>query len=263
MTNPCPWLNMTLCGDCLALLPGLPDKCVDMVLCDLPYGTTQNKWDSVIPFEPLWAQYRRIVKPNAAIVLTAQIPFSISVGASNLQWLKYEWIWEKQQGTGFLNAKRYPLKVHENILVFCGGQHTYNPQMVPGKPYKVGSSNTCKTNYGAFDKTLASKEPRDTRYPTTIIHFDYDRDKRVHPTQKPVALFEYLIRTYTNEGDTVLDNCCGSGTTGVACRNTGRNFIQMDNDIDYCEIAENRLEGLTVGPKISAAAVRAITEVGG
>ena len=233
------FLNNTFCCDCLELLPYVPDGCVDMVLCDLPYGTTQNKWDSVIPFEPLWEQYKRVLKLGGVAVLSAQTPFDKTLGYSNLPWLKYEWIWEKESGTGFLNAKKSPLKSHENVLVFYSSLPTYNPQMETGKPYicKQGGHGS---NYNGPSKEVNITVNTGTRHPKTVLRFQRDRTQ-LHPTQKPIALWEYLIRTYTNEGDTVLDNCCGSGTTGVACRNTGRNFIQMDISEEYCKIAEERL----------------------
>lgn len=224
-----------LYGDCLEMMAQIPDGSVDMVLCDLPYGTTQNKWDSVIPFEPLWAHYKRICK--GVIVLTAQPPFDKSLGMSNIQNLKYEWIWEKESGTGHLNAKKAPLKSHENILVFYAQQPTYNPQFSEGRPYRMVSGKG-SSNYGDQKATVTENDGR--RYPLTVLRFNRDKEK-VHPTQKPVALMEYLIRTYTNEGDTVLDNCMGSGTTGVACVNTGRNFIGIEQDDKYFAIAKQRI----------------------
>lgn len=227
-------------GDCLELMQSTPDGSVDMILCDLPYGTTKCKWDTVIPFEPLWAQYQRIAKRNAAIVLTAQCPFDKALGASNLPMLRYEWIWRKESGSGHLNAKRSPLKDHENILVFYAAPPTYNPQMRTGfKPYTCKQGATKSENYGAQTGALTVSDGE--RYPLTVIDFPRDRSK-VHPTQKPVALMEYLIRTYTQEGETVLDNCMGSGTTGVACANTGRRFIGIEKDTKYFAIACERIE---------------------
>ena len=227
-------------GDCLERMKEIPDGSVDLILCDLPYGTTQNKWDSVIPFEPLWEQYWRVLKRNGAVVLTAQCPFDKLLGASQIQHLKYEWLWIKPNGTGFLNAKKQPLKTVENILVFYRKQSTYNPQMRMGfKPYKAkpgGNSN----NYGKFSldhETVSNGE----RYPVT--HIEFNQERGLHPTQKPIALMEYLIKTYTNEGETVLDNCMGSGTTGVACVNTGRKFIGIEMDEGYFEIAKQRIKG--------------------
>lgn len=227
-------------GDCLELMKDIPDNSVDMVLCDLPYGTTQNKWDSVIDLQALWVEYARIGKENCAFVLTAQPPFDKALGCSNLAWLKYEWIWEKAKATGHLNAKKQPMKAHENILVFYGKQATYNPQKTVGKPYKGAGGGSKHDNYGDFD-AVRDGSPDGSRYPRSVIQFVHE-SKPVHPTQKPVALMEYLIRTYTNVGDTVLDNCMGSGTTGVACVNTGRNFIGMEMDVGYFETAKRRIE---------------------
>jgi site-specific DNA-methyltransferase (adenine-specific) len=226
-------------GDCLQLMPLILDKSVDLILCDLPYGTTQNPWDSVIPLGPLWEHYARIAK--GAIVLTAQTPFDKVLGASNLAMLKYEWIWQKEAGTGFLNARKMPLKDHENCLVFYSKLPEFNPQMRTGfKPYK-SKQGSAGTNYGAVRPENIS-ESNGERYPLTVLNFQRDTPK-LHPTQKPVALMEYLIRTYTNEGSTVLDNCMGSGTTGVACRNTGRSFIGIEQNPEYFEIAKKRILG--------------------
>jgi DNA modification methylase len=224
-------------GDCLEVMEKIPGASVDLILCDLPYGTTQNKWDSVIPLDLLWAQYKRIAR--GAIVLTAQAPFDKVLGASNIGMLKYEWIWQKESGSGHLNAKKAPMKDHENVLVFYEKQPTYNPQMRKGfKPYVQKQGSTKSSNYGS--QTGAVTESNGERYPLTVIRFQRDKEK-VHPTQKPVALMEYLIRTYTNEGDKVLDNCMGSGTTGVACVNTNRSFIGIERDEKYFAIAEERI----------------------
>ena len=224
-------------GDCLEIMKSIEDKSVDAIICDLPYGTTQNKWDSVIPLDLLWNEYKRICK--GAIVLTAQTPFDKVLGVSNLKMLKYEWIWKKEAGTGFLNAKKAPLKDHENVLVFYDKQPTYNPQMRTGfKPYVCKQGATKSQNYGS--QTGAITESDGSRYPLTVIEFKRDKDK-VHPTQKPVALMEYLVKTYTNDGDVVLDNCMGSGTTGLACKNLGRRFIGIEKDPVYFDIAKNRI----------------------
>lgn len=220
----------------------LPDKSVDMILCDLPYGTTRNKWDSVIPLDTLWEQYVRVIKDNGAIVLTAQTPFDKVLGSSNLQMLRYEWIWQKEAGTGFLNAKKMPLKDHENVLIFYRDLPTYNPQMETGKPY------TCKkshhgTNYGRDVVDVVITDNSGERYPKTVQRFQRDRDK-LHPTQKPVDLFRYLIRTYTNAGEIVLDNCIGSGTTAVAATLEGRKWIGFETEPKYVEIANKRLDSL-------------------
>lgn len=225
-------------GDCLELMKEIPNQSVDMILCDLPYGTTQNKWDSVLPLDKLWAEYRRVCK--GAIVLTAQAPFDKVLGVSNLPMLKYEWIWRKEAGTGFLNAKKAPLKNHENVLVFYDKPPTYNPQMLTGfKPYRQKKGGGT-SNYGADSVDVVVTESNGERYPLTVLDFPRDKGK-FHPTQKPVALMEYLVLTYTDEGDTVLDNTMGSGTTGVACMNTGRKFIGMEQDAKYFEIAQKRI----------------------
>ena len=228
-------------GDCLELMKDIPDKSIDMILCDLPYGTTRNKWDSVIPLNKLWEQYSRIIKDNGAIVLFSQMPFTAELVHSNLNLFKYEWIWQKENGTGFLNAKKMPLKIHENILVFYKKLPTYNPQMRTGfKPYKCkqgsGSSNwNYNENFGGY-----ITENNGERCPIDIIEFKRDKEK-LHSTQKPVALLEYLIKTYTNENETVLDNCMGSGSTGVACVNTNRNFIGIELDENHYKIAKERI----------------------
>ena len=226
-------------GDCLEEMKAIPDSSVDMILCDLPYGTTRNKWDTVIPFEPLWQQYTRIIKEHGAIVLFGQEPFSSHLRISNESQYRYDWTWVKNWPTGFLNAHRMPLKDSETISVFYKKLPTYNPQMRTGfKPYTVGT-NRSSSNYGKITAGYVSKSDG-KRYPTTTIKFN--RDKRgLHPTQKPVALLEYLIKTYTNESELVLDNCMGSGSTGVACVNTNRNFIGIELDKEYFDIAEKRI----------------------
>ena len=226
-------------GDCLELMKEIPNKSIDMILCDLPYGTTKNKWDSVIPLNKLWKSYERIIKDNGAIVLFSQMPFSAELVHSNLKLFKYEWIWQKDNGTGFLNAKKMPLKIHENILVFYKKLPLYNPQMRTGfKPYKCKQGRH-STNYGAYEQGYIT-ESNGERYPIDIIKFK--KDSGLHPTQKPVELLEYLIKTYTNENETVLDNCMGSGSTGVACINTNRNFIGYELYEHYFQIAKERLE---------------------
>ena len=225
-------------GDCLHLMQRISDKSVDMVLCDLPYGTTRNKWDTPINLELLWTEYKRIIKDNGCIALFAQTPFDKVLGSSNLQMLRYEWIWEKHQGTGFLNAKKMPLKIHENILIFYKRPPLYNPQMRTGfKPY-VCKSGKNSSNYNKYADWLSISNGE--RYPIDVIRFQHDKNK-LHSTQKPVALLEYLIKTYTNEGETVLDNCMGSGSTGIACWNTNRNFIGIELDEKYFKIASDRI----------------------
>lgn len=225
--------------DCLEGMPLIPDKSIDMILCDLPYGTTRNKWDSIIPFDKLWDQYKRIIKDNGAIVLTAAQPFTSALIMSNVKDFKYEWIWKKSNGTGHLNAKRMPMKDHESILVFYKKQPTYNPQGI--FPYNRVTRRG--GNGGNYNSSNTSNFQEYTNYPRTIQQFAYDK-KKYHPTQKPVALFEYLIKTYSNEGDTVLDNCMGSGTTAVACENLNRKWIGFETESKYIEIANNRLKEL-------------------
>jgi len=227
-------------GDCLELMRDIPDGSVDMVLSDLPYGTTRNSWDSVIPLESLWAQYRRIVKSNGAIVLTAQSPFDKVLGYSNLLWLRYEWVWLKNQPTGHLNAARAPMKIHENVLVFYDKLPVYNPQRREGEPYRRTPTRSFSTNYGP--QTSETCQVAGGRCPVTVVSFARDPQSRhLHPTQKPVALFAYLIRTYTNPGDLVLDNCLGSGTTAVACIQEGRRCIGMEMDDVYYDLACKRV----------------------
>jgi site-specific DNA-methyltransferase (adenine-specific) len=226
-------------GDCLELMKEIPDQSVDMILCDLPYGTTQNKWDSVIPFEPLWAQYKRICK--GAIVLTAAQPFTSALVMSAPKIFRYEWVWSKVRPVGHLNAKHRPMQAHESALVFSQNTPPYHPQgLTPCR--KVNKRSTSGSNYGVAGKENIAEW---TGYPRSVIEFDHDSEKH-HPTQKPVALMEYLIRTYTNEGETVMDNCMGSGTTGVACMNTGRKFIGMEQDAKYFEIAQKRIHDVAL-----------------
>ena len=234
--------NQVIQGDCLEVMKDIDDKSIDLILCDLPYGTTACKWDTIIPFEPLWEHYKRIIKDNGAIVLTASQPFTSALVMSNVKMFKYEWVWIKDAGTGFLNAKKYPLKNTENILVFCKGVHKYNPQMREGKPYTITRGRK-SDNYGKDTKDIIITTNKGERYPLTSLNFKRDSNK-LHPTQKPVALFEYLIKTYTNEGDLVLDNCAGSGTTGVACINLNRNFILIEKEQEYIDIINQRLSSL-------------------
>lgn len=226
-------------GDCLEKMKDIEDKSIDMILCDLPYGTTRNKWDSIIPLDKLWCQYNRIIKDNGAIVLFAQTPFDKVLGASNLKMLKYEWVWNKILGTGHLNAKKMPMKSHENILVFYKKLPTYNPQMREGTPY-FKTPSTTSSNYGK-QIGMGGKSNGD-RYPVSILDFsNADRTNRLHPTQKPVELLEYLIKTYTNEEEVVLDNTMGSCSTGIACLNTNRNFIGIEMDDTYFDVCKNRI----------------------
>lgn len=229
-------------GDCLERMKEIPSGSVDMILCDLPYGTTQNKWDSIIPFEPLWAHYWRVLKKNGAVVLTAAQPFTSTVVCSQFEKFKYDWVWVKPKGTGHLNAKKQPMRDKEDILVFSGGKTPYFPQMVVGEPYKAkpGKSKTKGEDcYGDYEDVR--EDNKGFRYPKQTLKFKGEERNRNHPTQKPVALMEYLIKTYTNEGETVLDNCMGSGTTGVACVNTGRKFIGIEMDEGYFNVAKERI----------------------
>lgn len=217
----------------------IPDKSVDMILCDLPYGVTaKNKWDCVIPFDELWNQYSRIVKNNGAIVLHCQQPFTTNLISSNIKEFKYCYSWYKHQVSGFLNAKKQPLRNMEDIAVFYKKQPTYNPQMVKGK-MQLKNTGGASSNYNEFE---AMPHMSDEYYPTTLLDFPLRRFKGGHPTQKPVELEEWLIKTYTNEGDIVLDNCMGSGTTGLACKNLNRKFIGIELDSTYFNMAKERIE---------------------
>lgn len=241
-------LNRIYNEDCLEGMKRIPDKSVDMVLCDLPYGTTQCKWDSIIPFELLWGQYRRVIKPNGAIVLTAMQPFTSALVMSNPKMFKYDWTWKKPRGTGHLNAKRQPMRDKEDVLVFSRGVPTYNPQYGKGEPYsKLKGGRTTKDSkadcYGSFYNGAEYRnDNQGIRYPKQVIEFGVVERNTLHPTQKPVPLFEYLIKTYTNQGEIVLDNCMGSGTTAIACINTGRNYIGFELDKHYCDIANERIQ---------------------
>ena len=263
-------------GDCLIEMDKIEDGSVDLILCDLPYGTTDRKgvegkgnnrllkWDTVIPLDKLWEQYRRVLKPMGTVVLTADQPFTSMLIMGNLEWFKYEWIWKKKKTTGFLLANYRPMKETEDVLVFSpggaaaasrnGGNMTYNPQGLIEK--NVKKKNNAKRlgkflhnpeHMGANNKLLheTEYEQKWTNYPSEIIEFGLDRNV-IHPTQKPVALMEYLIKTYSNEGETILDNCMGSGTTGVACKNTNRNFIGIEMDADYFNLAKERIENVSV-----------------
>lgn len=229
-------------GDCLEEMKKIPDGSVDMILCDLPYGTTACKWDSIIPLDALWQQYRRVAKSSAAIVLTASQPFTTALIGSNLNDFRYCWIWEKTISSNFMHAKRRPGNKHEEVAVFYQNQPIYNPQMGCGEPYSDKPRNrTIGLGRDASHTKLAVVNSG-VRYPGSVIKFSNGNNGNVHPTQKPVALMEYLVRTYTNEGDVVMDNCMGSGTTGVACANTGRKFIGIERDDKYFDIAKDRIE---------------------
>jgi len=231
-------------GDCLEVMKSIPDNSVDMILADPPYGTTACKWDTIIPFEPMWANLKRIVKPNGAIVLTASQPFTSALVMSNVKMFKYDWTWQKPKGTGHLNAKKMPMRDKEDVLVFYASQCTYNPQMTSGTAYKNKAGDPTKStsmteSYGAY--TNKRTDNLGTRYPKQVLAMPVVERGSVHPTQKSVELMEYLIKTYTNEGETVLDFTMGSGTTGVAAANTGRRFIGIELEQKYFDIAAERL----------------------
>ncbi len=240
-------------GDCLEKMKDIPDKSVDMILCDLPYGTTKCKWDVIIPFDKLWEQYNRIIKDNGAIVLFGSEPFSSYLRLSNVRIYKYDFIWLKDKPTGYLNAKKQPMLSHENVHVFYKTPPVYNPQFWESKPMntvKYGGGNLDNTNtesYGKHSRVEKKELNSKNRYPISYLKMNtvngQSKEKVNHPTQKPVALLEYLIKTYTNEGDLVIDNTMGSGSTGVACINTSRLFIGIEKDDKYFEIAKNRIEG--------------------
>ena len=247
------FLNNVIEGDCLEIMKQLPDNSIDMVLCDLPYGTTQNKWDSVIPLDELWKQYRRIVKDEGAIVLTSQGMFTAELMVSNPKMFRYKWVWEKSKSTNFLNAKKQPLRKHEDVCVFYKKQPVYHPQMIEGEPYDKGvRKNQLSGSYGDFQPVHVHSDGK--RYPTDIIYFKTaeSEGKVFHPTQKPVELGRYFVRTYTNPGDIVLDNTSGSGSFLVAALLEGRNFIGIEknenvalfkkDDIDYIQVTKQRLQ---------------------
>ena len=231
------------CGDCLELMKDIPDKSIDLILCDLPYGTTKCNWDTVIPFEPLWEQYSRIIKDNGAIVLFGSEPFSTTLRYSNLKNYKYDWKWIKTKPSGHLNAKKQPLRSYEDICVFYKKQCTYNPQNLIYGEFNNNRPSRSKKTKGSY--TYGIEKDFDISkckgYPKNLLNFSNKNNKLLHPTQKPVALLEYLIKTYTNEGDVVLDNCMGSGSTGVASINTNRNFIGIELSEEYYNIAVRRI----------------------
>ena len=246
-------MNSVILGDCLDVMEKMPDGCIDMILCDLPYGTTQNKWDSVIPLEELWKQYKRILKPNGVVVLTSVGMFTAQLMLSQPKMFKYRWIWQKSKATNFLNAKKQPLRKFEDVCVFYKKQPTYNPQMLEGKPYDKGvRKNQLSGSYGDFQPAHVHSDG--LRYPTDIIYFKTAESEGEfwHPTQKPVELGRYLVRTYTNPGDIVLDNTCGSGSFLVSALLEGRNFIGIEKnenialfkekEVDYIEIASKRIK---------------------
>ena len=226
--------------DCLKVFPTIPDKSIDLILTDPPYGTTACKWDSVIPFEPMWKELKRIAKENSAIALFGSEPFSSALRLSNLSCFKYDWYWNKKFSTGFLNAKRQPLRCIEIISIFYKNKHNYFPIMTKGKMRKKGGVHKSSQCYGEY-KSMYTES--DTYFPKNYLQFsNANQTKKIHPTQKPVALLEYLIKTYTNENETVLDFTMGSGSTGVACKNLNRKFIGIEKDEKYFDIAKQRIE---------------------
>lgn len=230
-----------LLGDCLELMKDIPNGSIDAIITDPPYGTTACKWDTIIPFEPLWEQYERIIKDNGAIVLFGSQPFTSALVMSNPKLFRYEWIWEKTLFSNFALVKKQPAKLHENILVFYKKQPIYNPQMQEGKPY---TDKPRKRTMGVIDDALGMKkaiENKGERYPSSIQKYSNGNNGNQHPTQKPVALFEYLVKTYSKENDLVLDNCAGSGTTAIACLNTNRQFIVMEKEQKYYDIIKKRV----------------------
>ena len=238
-----PKTNTITCGDCLEVMQAIPNNSVNMVLCDLPYGITAPKWDSVLPIPTLWNEYKRILKKNSVMVFTSVQPFTTMLISSNLNEFKYCWYWIKNQGTNFFHAKRMPIRKVEDIVVFGGNR--YYPQITSGH-IPTNSAKGCsngKAYHGTNKRNYQGGKT--TRFPVNILEIDcVDNYSRVHSSEKPVALFEYLIRTYTNECDTVLDNCIGSGTTAIACINTGRNYVGIEKEEKYCRIAEERIHAL-------------------
>lgn len=256
------YINKVIQGDCLEVMKQIPDKSIDMILADLPYGTTACKWDTIIPFEPLWEQYKRVIKDRGAIVLFGTEPFSSYLRMSNIDLYKYDWYWEKDKAANWMFGNKMPLKTFETISVFYKNQPTYNPQKILNpagastrhlykNPAKITANVKAvmgdgwkETEMDATENYHGKNYEPDKLLPRQSIYFSREQRGKVHPTQKPVALFEYLIKTYTNEGDIVLDNVAGSGTTGVACINTNRNYILIENDESYCKIIDNRLYNL-------------------
>jgi DNA modification methylase len=239
-------LNQIMLGDCIEIMKSIEDNSIDMILCDLPYGVTaRNSWDEIIPFDELWKAYKRIIKSNGAIVLTATQPFASKLIISNYEMFRYDLIWVKNKKTGFLNAKKMPLRNHEHILVFYNNLPTYNPQKTTGhKPVNSYTKHTSDgTNYGNTNVGISGGGQTD-RYPTSILSIpvvNNDSKDKYHPTQKPIELMEYLIKTYTNENDIVLDNCIGSGTTAIAAINTKRQFTGIEKEKEYYDIAVSRI----------------------
>lgn len=231
-------------GETIEEMSKLPDKSIDMILCDLPYGTTQCKWDSIIPFDKLWSQYERIIKPNGAIVLTASQPFTSNLIMSNPKLFRYSLVWEKSKSTGYLNSKKMPMRSHEDVLVFYKGLPTYNPQMVEGTPYDKGIAHRPTEVYREQKGEIHVKNNTGLRYPRSVQYFKTaeSEGKVYHPTQKPIMLMEWLIKTYTNENEIVLDNCIGAGTTAIAAIRTNRKYIGIEIDENYYNVTKQRIE---------------------
>ena len=230
-------------GDCLEIMKEIKDKSIDMILCDLPYGTTKCKWDIVLPFDDLWKQYNRIIKDNGAVVLFGTEPFSSHLRLSNLKNYKYDWIWKKTKAQGFLNSKKMPLKDYENICVFYKKLPMYNPQGIIYGDFKNDRKSKYNKGEDVYGKEKEFGISHMSNFPKQIIEFSNPSGKgQLHPTQKPVGLLEYLIKTYTKEGEIILDNCMGSGSTGVACKNLNRNFIGIELDENYFNIAKERID---------------------
>ena len=245
-----PMVNQLFEEDCLECMKEIPDESIDMILCDLPYGTTQNKWDSIIPLEQLWSEYNRIIKPNGAIVLTSQGVFTAQLILSQSKLFKYKWVWEKSKPTNFLNAKKQPLRKHEDVCVFYKKQPTYNPQMTEGEPYNKGvRKNQLSGSYGDFQPVHVQSDGE--RYPVDIVYVKTAESEGevVHPTQKPVALGRYLIKTYTNPGDIVLDNTFGSGSFLVAALLEGRNFIGIEKNEDVALFKKEKIDCIDVAKR--------------
>ena len=248
-------LNSIYQNDCFDVLPNINSESIDLILCDLPYNTTKATWDKSLDLDLLWKEYKRIIKPNGAILLFAQSPFDKILGCSNLEMLRYEWIWEKTQATGFLNANKMPLKAHENILVFYKKPPKYNPQKTQGhKPMNFYTKKMEVQNrtelYGKMKKTISGGGDTD-RFPRSVLKFASDKQKNkldgtIHPTQKPLALCEYFIKTYTDEGDIILDNTAGSGTTGLAAKNLNRSYILIEKESKWVEVTKKRIPDIKV-----------------
>jgi site-specific DNA-methyltransferase (adenine-specific) len=232
-----------ICGETINEMSKLPSKSIDMILCDLPYGTTQCKWDSVIPFDMLWKEYTRIIKDNGAIVLTASQPFTSNLVMSNPKLFRYSLVWEKSKSTGYLNSKKMPMRSHEDILVFYKNLPTYNPQMVDGDPYDKGKAHRPTDVYREQKGEIHVKNETGKRYPRSVQYFKTaeSEGKVYHPTQKPISLMEWLVKTYSNEGDMVLDNTIGGGTTAIACIRTNRKYIGIDVSEEYINITNQRI----------------------